>query len=65
MRNLLIVPLLFLVANAAIGQPREFRRCPNGYRHHGGVCHTFGYRDHILRYHQGNFHRAAPPMQRQ
>lgn len=65
MKHLLFLPALLLLLNSATGQTRQFPRCPNGYRYHGGVCHTFGYRDHILRYHQGTFHRAAPPMQRQ
>ena len=38
------------------------RRCPDGYRREGGICHTFGYRDHSLRYHNGHWFRMQQPI---
>ena len=54
------------LTSAALAQPppREFARCPNGYRFFEGRCHTFGFRDHALRYHQGHFLRHQQPPAR-
>ena len=56
--------LSILFANSVTGQPREFKRCPNGYRFVDGRCHTFGYHDHALRYHEGHFFKHSQPATR-
>lgn len=62
MLSLLLSALVLLTTSVALSQPREFRRCPDGYRFYRGVCHTFGYRDHALRYHRGHFFRHQQPI---
>ena len=63
-RNIVAIAMAIGLISAASAQERAFKRCPNGYRFVDGRCHTFGYHDHALQYHQGHFFRHSQPATR-